>query len=147
MLACPAAPLVLIHCLDPNPSAACRLCSAAQRGSSRQLARRGRLALSTVAGEVATEQQQQQQPKQQKQKQQQKQQQGGGGKKGERLVTPKSEDFSRCAAARLLHVWGGSVCRDVARSPCCCMPGLLPAPGHATAAEVPRLPRTAHRAC
>ncbi|PRW57492.1 prolyl-tRNA synthetase [Chlorella sorokiniana] len=71
-----------------------RLCSAAQRASGRQLVRRGRVALSTVAGEVATEQQQQQ-PKQQKQKQQQKQQQGGGGKKGERLVTPKSEDFSR----------------------------------------------------
>lgn len=95
-----------MRCLGPNPSTACRLCSAAQRGSSRQLARRGRLALSTVAGEVATEQQQQQ-PKQQKQKQQQKQQQGGGGKKGERLVTPKSEDFSRCAAARLRAACAG----------------------------------------
>lgn len=87
-----ALPAVALCCLFP--ALFCRLCSAAQRVSSRQLVRRGRVALSTVAGEVATEQQQQQ-PKQQKQKQQQKQQ--GGGKKGERLVTPKSEDFSRCA--------------------------------------------------
>ena len=69
-----------------------------QRPAFARLASSSRAA-SAGAAEAAVEQQQGKQPKQKQQKQQQgAQKQQGGGKKAEaRLVTPKSEDFSRCA--------------------------------------------------
>lgn len=92
---CQAAPLIPLL----QPTRFCRgsawLCSAVQRGGARQALRRGRATLTTAA-EVAAEQQP---PKQQQQKQKQQQQKGGGKKNEAKLVTPKSEDFSRYAAA------------------------------------------------
>jgi hypothetical protein len=64
--------------------------------SSRLAPRRGRVLFSTAAEAVTTEQQ----PKQPKQQKKQQQKQQGGGKKGEaKVITPKSEDFSRWAAS------------------------------------------------
>lgn len=68
---------------------------AVQRSSSRAMLRRGRAALATSAEAVAAEQPAAKQQKQ-KQQQQQKGKQQQGGKKGEaKVITPKSEDFSR----------------------------------------------------
>jgi hypothetical protein len=61
--------------------------------------RRGRAALATTAEAVAAEPQP---PKQQKKQQKKQQQQPRGqGKKGEaKVITPMSEDFSRCGGGR-----------------------------------------------